>query len=494
MKTLIIHFTLLLPLRLLAQITFEGDPIPVDSLNSSNGQNYLILHPSKLSMAFTEERSGIGSGNLSFDVRKVILFGAEWQVLVLSDYLGEKGMISPVGFDGDQLIYSQVYFDKGVYSGKVIRIREQEALEIPFFKNKSPLQSGCLSSDCQYMILSMESNNTYGVEDLYVSQKKIDGTWSSLKNLGYQVNTNFQEITPYLAADNRTLFFATNGRGGEGSFDLFYTTRLDESWRKWSNPVNLGPQVNTNGAETSFVFQDGSNWAYFISSKDSDGYGDIMRIKIREDIEEDTTKLEAFLKPDQVTLDKITLMIVDRKTKEPLVAELILDTLELFVPQGVFVLDSIHLITREIEVKSIGYLPKVILPSKELLLGINEIEMDRVEIGEVFVLRHVLFQRGTANMIEGSEKELKLVMEMMNDNSNIKILIKGHTDNTGDPVKNVQLSEERVKTIKEYLVSHGISSYRVSGKGYGGSQPIASNDTEETRKRNRRVEFEVVED
>ena len=82
----------------------------------------------------------------------------------------------------------------------------------------------------------------------------------------------------------------------------------------------------------------------------------------------------------------------------------------------------------------------------------------------------------------------------MNDNTNIKILLKGHTDNTGDPVKNIQLSEARVKTVKAYILSQGINAFRVSGKGFGGNQPIASNDSEDTRKLNRRVEFEVIED
>jgi OmpA-OmpF porin, OOP family len=97
-------------------------------------------------------------------------------------------------------------------------------------------------------------------------------------------------------------------------------------------------------------------------------------------------------------------------------------------------------------------------------------------------------------MVAGSEKELNLVVEVMNDNPEMKILLKGHTDNTGDQVVNRRLSEARVKTVRAYLLDQGINAYRIRGKGFGGNVPLVSNATEETRKLNRRVEFEVIED
>ena len=135
------------------------------------------------------------------------------EVFVFKDWLNTRGMVSPIGFADDQLFYSHVVFSKGVYRGVVIARNvhsdKREKVEIPFMKNKSSIQSGCISANGQHMILSMESNNTSGVEDLYVSTKGSDGTWSSFRNLGGSLNTEFQEITPFLAPDNRTLFFAT---------------------------------------------------------------------------------------------------------------------------------------------------------------------------------------------------------------------------------------------------------------------------------------------
>lgn len=477
-----------------SQIQFEGDPIPITSINSPYGQNYLVLDPESANMAFTEESGGSGDENaiieLSLDSSKVLVF---------KDWLNTKGMVSPIGFMDESLLYNHVVFDKSVYRGVVIRLNlktgNREKVDIPFMKNRSSVQSGCISANGQFLILSMESNNTYGVEDLYVAKKQPNGSWGSFSNLGASLNTQYQEITPFLAADNKTLFFASNGRGGEGSYDLFYSVRQDDSWRNWSEPVNLGKQINTSGAETSFAFRDGEDWAYFVSAQDSDGYGDIMKIKISEEIEEDTTVVEEVVATDTIPEEEpksILLNVVDASTYESIPSLLIAASDTLINVNGLFNLDSLAGV--EIEVKSQGYLPKKLRIDSTFLIGENTLALSSVAKGSTIQLENVLFQRGTANLISGSEEELDLIVEVLNDNPNIKILLKGHTDNTGDPVKNVKLSEDRVKTVKEYILSQGISAYRVRGKGYGGNQPIASNASEETRKLNRRVEFEVVAD
>ncbi|WP_425392541.1 OmpA family protein [Ekhidna sp.] len=493
MKSSINIFLLCSSLITSAQIAFEDSGKAVDSLNTHYGQNYLVLDPLSERMAFTQDRSGLSD---SF-IEKQSINGKE--IILFTDWLDKPGMVSPLGFHEGWIYFNKVIRELGIYKGGVFRTQsvnmKPERVEIPFFKNKAPVQSGCISKDGKYMILSMEANHTYGVEDLYVVERNYDGSWSRAKNLGAQLNTAYQEVTPFLAEDNKTLFFATNGRGGAGSFDLFYTVRLDNSWRNWSEPINLGPQINTSGAETSFAYRDGEKRAFYVSSQDSDAYGDIMQIRFKEDIEEDTTTLA---KPDPVAKrqpevdNRLILKVVDAQTEEVIPAELIAADERKISANGTFEIDS--LTGEEVEIKSAGYLPKMLMLDDQLSVGENVIRLSSVAKGSVITLDHVLFQRGTATMVEGSEKELNLVVEVMNDNPDIKILLKGHTDNTGDPVKNVQLSEARVKAVKAYILSQGISPYRVSGKGYGGNQPLYSNETEETRKLNRRVEFEVIED
>ncbi|MEM6736529.1 MAG: OmpA family protein [Bacteroidota bacterium] len=494
MKSSIFFHVFLLTLSAQSQIRFQGQPVPVIDLNSSRGQNYVVLHPKFAELAFTEESGGSGGENEIVEMKS-----DSARVFVFRDWLSTKGMVSPLGFTDESLFYNQVMFDKGSYKGVVIKInqkdRKREKVNIPFMKNKSPIQSGCISENGQYMILSMESNNTYGVEDLYLSRKKADGNWSSFDNLGAGLNTEYQEITPFLAVDNKTLFFATNGRDGKGGFDLFYSIRQDDSWRNWSEPINLGNQINSSGSETSFAFRDGEDWAYFVSSKDSDGYGDIMKIKILEDIAKDTTLIDQPVAVDSMEREQPTsvlMKVVDASSYVQIPSVLITPLKKFNNTSGRFILDSI--LGSEVEVKSKGYLSKVIHIDSSFLTGENVVALNAVSKGNTIQLDKVLFQRGTANLVLGSEKELDLVVEVMNDNPRIKILLKGHTDNTGDPVKNIGLSKARVKTVKEYILSKGISPYRVRGKGFGENQPIASNETEETRKLNRRVEFEVIDD
>jgi len=148
------------------------------------------------------------------------------------------------------------------------------------------------------------------------------------------------------------------------------------------------------------------------------------------------------------------------------------------------------------EFKADGYLSsKRILSRDDFASGVSaKVLLDPLSTGNTITLEYVLFYRGTANFVEGSEEELDLVVEMMNENPEVKIFLKGHTDNVGNEQLNVYLSKERVIAVTEYLVSRGIAAGRISGEGYGGSQPVASNADEASRKLNRRVEFEVVRD
>jgi outer membrane protein OmpA-like peptidoglycan-associated protein len=119
--------------------------------------------------------------------------------------------------------------------------------------------------------------------------------------------------------------------------------------------------------------------------------------------------------------------------------------------------------------------------------------LEPLEVGKTFKLNNVLFHRATANMVDSTYAELDNVVRMMMDNPEIHIELSGHTDNQGSARKNLELSQARVEVVKKYLVDKGISGDRIKGKGYGGSMPIASNRTEETRRLNRRVEFEVIQ-
>ena len=146
---------------------------------------------------------------------------------------------------------------------------------IKYYKSNSNILSGSISEDKKLIVLSIDSYGSYGVEDLYVSKKINDSTWSSLINLGSSINTSYQETYPYLSSDNSRMFFSSNGYDGYGSFDIFYSDRQDDSWKLWSQPINLGNKINSEGSENSFIYDSNSNIISFSSSINSIGNSDL---------------------------------------------------------------------------------------------------------------------------------------------------------------------------------------------------------------------------
>ncbi|HMQ01020.1 MAG TPA: hypothetical protein PKC24_14665, partial [Cyclobacteriaceae bacterium] len=148
-----------------------------------------------------------------------------------------------------------------------------ENIAIPYFLNRSAIQSGSISGSGKYFVFAADSYGSFGAEDLYVCTYQ-NGRWSEPCNLGVIINSAFQEMSPFLAADDVTLYFSTNGRGGKGSFDVYTSTRLDDSWTNWSIPQNLAA-VNTSGRELFFTLSADHTFALYTSTQNSDGYGDV---------------------------------------------------------------------------------------------------------------------------------------------------------------------------------------------------------------------------
>ncbi|MCP4458556.1 MAG: OmpA family protein [Cytophagales bacterium] len=475
---------------------FEGESVLVHSLNSPYGEDFIALHPSGKEMAFARLNHPYNQGGNSDagDIWRSQL-DSGWSTPVNWHELNTENFSSPIGYtsDGSAMIYNKVSTSGGALTSElwVYSHGQTKKLDIKYFKNKSTHQSGCLSADNRYLIISMESGATRGVEDLYILIRNGD-SWSAPKNLGPKINTAFQEISPFLSADNRTLYFATNGREGEGSFDIFSSERLGDGWRNWSTPKNLGSSVNTQGRETSFAFEPEAEYAYFVSIQHSDGYGDIRRVKFSLDsiIQAplaDTTKL---IEVTEITsLDGIR--FVNAKNSEPIIDEVILTTNGSVVnyfpdENGIIPVNSEG--TAEVEIG--GYFPIHVQYYADSLVVAR---MEPLEVGRTIQLEHVLFRRGTADIISSSFEELDVVVKMMKHNPEIKILLKGHTDGNGDMLQNKKLSEARVQEVRRYISTKGINKKRIDGIGVGGEEPIASNETEATRKLNRRVEFEIVE-
>jgi hypothetical protein len=151
--------------------------------------------------------------------------------------------------------------------------------------------------------------------DIFASFLEPNGTWTEPKSLGKKINfPEFDEMAPFLAADGATLYFSSNRPGGLGDNDIWMTKRLDNSWQKWSDPVNLGEPINTADWDAFFNMDAGAEYAYLTSSKASYGESDIVKVKLFEE-----------KKPDPVVL--VSGNVYNAKTKQPLSAGLIYETL-----------------------------------------------------------------------------------------------------------------------------------------------------------------------
>ena len=379
-------------------------------------------------------------------------------------------------------------------------------IDIPYFNNKSTAQSGYISPDGEILLLSIDSYKTHGNEDIYICFRN-GATWTEPKNLGSAINTPYQEFTPYLSDDKNVLFFATNGREGMGSTDIFYSRRLDHTWTNWSVPQNMGPKVNSPGRETNFILVSSMGKMLVISAKNSNEYGDIISLDPFDNI--DTLFSEVVPPADEVIVQeekKLTNHLLSCQVKSQGSDAIANVTINIIGDEGTF--------TRLTGVD--GVIEQELAPNSEYTIKVNaphymplerdvitdadpariamEFILTEVKEGVTVNLNNVLFKQGTTSMIGNSKRELDLVVEMLKENPTMEIFLSGHTDNRGDPSKNIKLSKQRVNEIRKYLISKGIKGSRVSGKGFGGSQPIADNEKEETRRLNRRVEFTIIKD
>lgn len=365
-------------------------------------------------------------------------------------------------------------------------------VEIEDYYNDGIQVSYNLSADGKALILSLQRKDSYGENDLYVSFLKADSTWTKPLNMGLALNTLGDESTPYLAADNVTLYFSTSGKPGYGDNDIFISKRLDNSWTNWSEPLNVGPDINTKGWDGYYSTPANGEYAYIVSSHQSLGQEDIFRIKLAEE-----------LKPEPVVV--IYGKVLDKETGKPLEATITYYNLHTNQEAGVARTNPVDGSYRIILPYGQAYgfhADKNGYYSERSSIDLTEIktytEIERnlllvpIHVGSKIALNNVWFEQSKPVLLATSYGELDRLVKILIENPTIKIEIDGHTDNVGDPKKNQKLSEDRVKAIENYLISKGIAANRLKGKGYGSSRPIASNDREETRRLNRRVEFTII--
>jgi outer membrane protein OmpA-like peptidoglycan-associated protein len=328
-----------------------------------------------------------------------------------------------------------------------------------------------------------------GSRDIYICNRTIGGTWSKPKKMDV-INTEFDEDAPFIHPDGKTLYFSSKGHRSMGGYDIFKSTKTTTGW---SIPENLGYPINTAGDDVYYVLSADGKIGFYSSEKD-EGFGkqDIYSIRMPVNEKEPELALIKGTIKDEATGQAIEadITITDNQTKET-VAKFVSNsnTGEYLVslPSG-----RNYGVTIEKE-HHLFYSENVYLQSKE---GYKEIRKDIKLISAVpgakVILKNIFFESGKFDLRPESSLELQRLAKLLQENAGIKIEISGHTDNKGDPTANQVLSENRAKQVLNYLISNGIDKNRLTAKGYGSTIPIASNDSEEGRKQNRRTEFKIL--
>jgi tetratricopeptide (TPR) repeat protein len=348
-----------------------------------------------------------------------------------------------------------------------------------------------LSPDKRDLYFSSNRPGGFGGSDLYVSRMGANGKWGAPVNLGPEINTAGDESSPFIHADNQTLYFASTGLPGYGEEDLFMAKR--DSTGRFAKPINLGYPINTISHEgTIFIAADGKTAYYASDRSDSRGGLDIYSFELREDI-----------RPVKTLWVKGK--VFDRNTKAGLPS-----TVELIDLESKFMISRVqtdetgnYLITLPVgkdyafNVSRRGYLfysDHYSLKQKDPDSTYEkDIPLQPIEVDAAIVLNNIFFDVNKFELKHESTVELDNIVLLLKENPTVKVQIEGHTDNAGTAADNQKLSENRSRAVIFYLTGKGIRPERMVAKGFGATRPIGDNTTEAGRAANRRTELKILE-
>jgi len=347
-----------------------------------------------------------------------------------------------------------------------------------------------ISADGHTLYFVSNRKGGYGGYDIWKCVVTSKG-WSQPENLGPNINTPYDEQSPFIHPDDSTLYFCSNGWPGMGNKDLF-VSRFSKTG-KWQKPENMGYPINSNGDENGMSISTTGGYAYFASNT-LNGYGgfDVYMFELPEKT-----------RPQAVTYVKGS--VVDANTKKPIDAAV--EIVDLVTNQTVYQSPSsppdggflVTLVTGRnygLTITKNGYL----FSSENFSLAgqqphrpfVIEVPLNTIEIGRSAILKNVFFDTNRFDLKPESQSALKYLIDFMALNPSVSIEVSGFTDNAGNDKLNQTLSENRAKSVYNYLVNHGVNAAKLQFKGYGKQMPVAPNTNEENRGKNRRTEFKII--
>ncbi|MCK5705289.1 MAG: OmpA family protein, partial [Cyclobacteriaceae bacterium] len=356
-----------------------------------------------------------------------------------------------------------------------------------------------LANSRKVLIMAIDRFDAYGRKDLYISFLQRDNKWTEPLNLGNDINTVHTESSPYLAADNETLYFSSKGFSGYGGNDVYISRRLDDTWTNWTEPENLGPDINSVGDDVFFNIPPSGQLAYYSKSQEV-GFSDIYKIS-----------MPIFYQPAPII--SISGKVVDAGTNEPVNAKISYNLLpensnvgftlsdsltgvyEILLPAGSAYDYKTEAVGYKSNTKHIDLIDEVDFREIERVISLNkgedtpdivavadDIESKKVEEfvsgteANLILDSSVLFDFASDYVNEVTYPILNKIVRFLHDKSSAELVISGHTDNVGPAQFNVSLSKRRAQSVLDYFTKNGIDKSRFDVIGYGFKQPIASNE------------------
>lgn len=348
------------------------------------------------------------------------------------------------------------------------------------------------SADNKTLFFVSNRKGGYGGKDIWYSELMGDGRWSEPKNCGENVNTPDDEMSPFIHADNKTLYFSSNGHPGMGGHDLFVSHLQEDG--TWGKPINLGYPINTKDNETRLAVSVFGNTAIISSDRHENTKLDLYEINLPKTVQPHRTLL-------------VYGVVKDNKTNAPLKSDFELVNLAdgETVQQATTAPEAINIMLYlpegndyALNVRADGYLMNSMnfslknIPDSVTKKYI-EIGLDKPTVGNTVTLQNVFFDTDKYDLKPESFYELNKLVDFLKNNPTLRIELGGHTDNAGKEPHNLELSQNRAMAIVKYLVSKGIDNSRLTAKGYGSSKPCVPNDSKENMAKNRRTEFKIIE-
>ncbi len=347
-----------------------------------------------------------------------------------------------------------------------------------------------LSADGRLLFFSSDRRGGLGGNDIWYASRKADGSWSEAKNVGSPINTQKDEISPFLFFNNETLFFASDGHLGFGGMDIFLSRVSEGMFRK---PENLGLPINDHLDQVALFITAQKDYAYYSELSASSSSSDrafLYRFKFPEKIEigENLT----------VTGGKV----IHAKTGEPISARLSLVSLvndstryqfQSNGQDGSFLMLYPEQDAAGLYVEKQGFLPKIYNVDRDAIKNVKDLKVELVPIasGEEFVFENVFFDFDSYQLKQESLSSLRRLHRFLLGNPKVSIRITGHTDNQGSDDYNLRLSLQRAQSVQRYLEEEGILPNRIQVAGRGFREPMVPNTSSSNQALNRRITVSI---